>query len=38
VFGIDNITDERYLRAPASEANDPAELGRNYKVTVSYQF
>jgi TonB-dependent heme/hemoglobin receptor len=38
VFGIDNITNERYLRAPASEANDPAELGRNYKVTVSYQF
>ncbi len=38
VIGIDNLTNERYLRAPASEANDPAELGRNYKVTLSYQF
>jgi len=38
VIGIDNLTNERYLRAPASEANAPAELGRNYKVTLSYQF
>lgn len=36
--GVDNVTGERYVRAPASEANDPAELGRNYKVTISYQF
>lgn len=38
VVGIDNLINERYLRAPASESNDPAELGRNYKVTLSYQF
>ncbi|WP_231665458.1 MULTISPECIES: TonB-dependent receptor domain-containing protein [unclassified Pseudoalteromonas] len=38
VIGIDNITNERYLRAPASEANDPGELGRNFKATLSYQF
>ncbi|WP_010606548.1 TonB-dependent receptor domain-containing protein [Pseudoalteromonas maricaloris] len=37
-LGVDNLTDKRYLRAPASEANDPAELGRNIKATVSYQF
>lgn len=35
---VDNVTDKRYLRAPASEANDPSELGRNYKITLSYQF
>ena len=38
VFGIDNLTDERYLRAPASSSQDAAELGRNYKLTLSYQF
>jgi len=38
IMGVDNLTNERYLRAPASEAADPAELGRNYKVTLSYQF
>lgn len=38
IMGVDNLTNERYLRAPASEATDPAELGRNYKVTLSYQF
>ena len=38
VFGIDNLTDERYLRAPASASQDAAELGRNYKLTLSYQF
>ncbi|RXF00721.1 TonB-dependent receptor [Pseudoalteromonas sp. PS5] len=37
-LGVDNLTDKRYLRAPASEANDPAELGRNIKMTVRYQF
>ncbi|MEJ6473517.1 TonB-dependent receptor domain-containing protein [Pseudoalteromonas piscicida] len=37
-LGIDNLTDKRYLRAPASAANDPAELGRNIKATISYQF
>ncbi len=37
-FGVNNLTNKRYLRAPASEANDPSELGRNYKVTLSYQF
>ena len=37
-LGVDNVTDERYVRAPASEASDPAELGRNYKLTLSYQF
>ncbi|ESP92331.1 TonB-dependent receptor domain-containing protein [Pseudoalteromonas luteoviolacea] len=36
--GIDNVTDERYLRAPAGEANDPSELGRNYKLTLNYTF
>lgn len=38
VIGVDNLTNERYLRAPASEARDPSELGRNYKITLSYQF
>lgn len=38
VAGIDNLTNERYLRAPASEARDPAQLGRNYKLTLHYQF
>lgn len=38
IAGIDNVTNKRYLRAPASEANDPAEVGRNYKITLSYQF
>ncbi|MGO2011359.1 MAG: TonB-dependent receptor domain-containing protein [Pseudoalteromonas sp.] len=37
-LGVDNLTDKRYLRAPATEASDPAELGRNYKVSLSYQF
>lgn len=37
-LGVDNVTDERYFRAPASEARDPSEVGRSYKVTVSYQF
>ena len=37
-LSVDNVTDKRYLRAPASESNDPAELGRNYKATLSYQF
>lgn len=37
-LGVDNLTDKRYLRAPATEATDPAELGRNYKVSLSYQF
>ncbi|SFC97745.1 TonB-dependent receptor domain-containing protein [Pseudoalteromonas denitrificans] len=37
-IGVDNLTNERYLRAPASEASDPSELGRNYKVTLAYQF
>jgi len=37
-LGIDNLTNERYLRAPASEASDPGELGRNYKLTLTYQF
>jgi outer membrane receptor protein involved in Fe transport len=36
--GIDNLTNERYLRAPASESSDPSELGRSYKVTIGYQF
>ncbi|KZN55192.1 hypothetical protein N474_15925 [Pseudoalteromonas luteoviolacea CPMOR-2] len=36
--GIDNLTDERYVRAPAGEARDPSELGRNYKLTLSYTF
>ncbi|KZN37402.1 hypothetical protein N480_14940 [Pseudoalteromonas luteoviolacea S2607] len=36
--GIDNLTDERYVRAPAGEASDPSELGRNYKLTLSYTF
>ncbi|AOT06428.1 TonB-dependent receptor domain-containing protein [Pseudoalteromonas luteoviolacea] len=36
--GIDNVTDERYVRAPAGEASDPSELGRNYKLTLSYTF
>lgn len=38
VIGVNNLTNERYLRAPASEASDPSELGRNYKITLSYQF
>lgn len=38
VAGVDNLTDKRYLRAPASEARTPSETGRNLKVTVSYQF
>lgn len=38
VVGVDNITNERYLRAPASNATDAGELGRNYKITLSYQF
>ncbi|GAA0356538.1 TonB-dependent heme/hemoglobin receptor ChuA/ShuA [Bowmanella denitrificans] len=38
VAGVDNLTNERYLRAPASEARDPAEVGRNYKVSLYYQF
>lgn len=37
-LGVDNLTNKRYLRAPATEASDPAELGRNYKLSVSYQF
>lgn len=36
--GIDNLTNERYLRAPASESSDPSELGRSYKITIGYQF
>ncbi|MBQ4864628.1 TonB-dependent receptor [Pseudoalteromonas sp. MMG013] len=35
---VDNITNKRYLRAPASSATDPSELGRNYKLALSYQF
>ncbi|MCK7460102.1 TonB-dependent receptor domain-containing protein [Idiomarina aminovorans] len=38
VAGLDNLTDERYLRAPASEASDPAEVGRNVKLSLHYQF
>lgn len=37
-FGVDNLTNERHVRAPASEARDPAELGRNYKLTLNYIF
>ncbi len=38
IVGVDNVSDRRYLRAPASSANDPAEVGRNLKATLSYQF
>lgn len=38
VVGVDNLTDRRYLRAPASSASDPAEVGRNVKMSISYQF
>ncbi|MBB6523583.1 TonB-dependent receptor domain-containing protein [Pseudoteredinibacter isoporae] len=38
VLGVDNLMDRRYLRAPASSSSDPAEVGRNVKMSVSYQF
>ena len=37
-LSVDNVTDKRYLRAPASSENDASELGRNFKLSVSYQF
>lgn len=37
VLGVDNVSDRRYLRAPASASSDPAEVGRNIKATISYQ-
>jgi TonB-dependent heme/hemoglobin receptor len=37
-LSVDNLSDKRYLRAPASSGNDASELGRNFKLTMSYQF